>query len=106
MLSMGEDIDAHSQCGYTIRILLIQSGPVRMPVAKRRKAVNVTVDQQLLSAARQHKLNLSKLLEDSLLDELKRRDQHDWLERNQDAIDAYNERIRKHGVFSDGLRRF
>ena len=80
-----------------------------MPVstaAKRRKAVNVTVDQQLLSAARKHKLNLSKLLEDSLLDELKRRDQHDWLERNQDAIDAYNERIRKHGVFSDGLRRF
>lgn len=77
-----------------------------MPVARRRKAVNVTVDQQLLSAARKHKLNLSKLLEDSLLDELKRRDQHDWLEKNQDAIDAYNERIRKHGVFSDGLRRF
>jgi antitoxin CcdA len=76
------------------------------PAAKRRKAVNVTVDQELLSAARKHKLNLSKLLEDSLLDELKRRDQHDWLEENQDAIDAYNERIRKHGVFSDGLRRF
>jgi antitoxin CcdA len=76
------------------------------PAAKRRKAVNVTVDQELLSAARKHRLNLSKLLEDSLLDELKRRDQHDWLEENQDAIDAYNERIRKHGVFSDGLRRF
>lgn len=77
-----------------------------MPVTKRRKPVNVTVDQQLLSAARKHKLNLSKLLEDSLLDELKRREQHDWLDRNQDAIDVYNERIRKHGVFSDGLRRF
>ena len=77
-----------------------------MPVARRRKAVNVTVDQELLSAARKHKLNFSKLLEDSLLDELKRRDQHDWLKKNQDAIDAYNERIRKHGVFSDGLRRF
>jgi antitoxin CcdA len=76
------------------------------PVNKRRKAVNVTVDQQLLSTARKHKLNLSKLLEDALLDELKRREQHDWLDRNQDAIDAYNERIRKHGVFSDGLRRF
>ena len=48
-----------------------------MPVTKRRKPVNVTVDQQLLSAARKHKLNLSKLLEHSLLDELKRRDSSD-----------------------------
>ena len=76
------------------------------PSARRRKAVNVTVDRELLSAARKHKVNLSQLLEESLLDELKRREQHDWLDRNQDAIDAYNERIRKHGVFSDGLRRF
>ena len=76
------------------------------PAARRRKAVNVTVDRELLSAARKHKVNLSQLLEESLLDELKRREQHDWLDRNQDAIDAYNERIRKHGVFSDGLRRF
>ena len=77
------------------------------PVPKqRRKAVNLTVDQQLLSDARRHKLNLSKLLEDSLLDEIRRREQDDWRKKNQEAIDAYNERISRHGVFSDRLRRF
>jgi antitoxin CcdA len=76
------------------------------PSTHRRKAVNVTIDQDLLAAARKHKLNLSRVLEDSLLDEVKRREQHDWLERNQPAIDAYNERIKKQGVFSDRLRRF
>lgn len=73
---------------------------------QRRKAVNVTVDQELLAAARRYDINLSKLLETSLLDAIKRHEQDDWLEKNQSAIDAYNERVARTGVFSDGLRRF
>lgn len=72
----------------------------------RRKAVNVTVNQDLLASARKYKLNLSKLLEDSLITELKKRWQDDWLDENKAAISAYNKRIAKHGVFSDGIRRF
>lgn len=72
----------------------------------RRKAVNVTVNQDLLASARKYKLNLSKLLEDSLITELKKRWQDDWLDENKVAISAYNKRIAKHGVFSDGIRRF
>ena len=30
----------------------------------------------------------------------------EWLEKNRDALDAYNTRIEQRGVFSDGLRLF
>ena len=75
-------------------------------VNARRKPVNVTVNQDLLASARKYKLNLSKLLEDSLITELRKRWQDDWLDENKAAISAYNKRIGKHGVFSDGIRRF
>jgi len=29
-----------------------------------------------------------------------------WLKENKEAIDKYNERIKKHGCFSDEYRRF
>ena len=72
----------------------------------RRKAVNLTINQDLLASARKYKLNLSKILEDSLISELKLRWQDEWLDDNKDAVSAYNKRIAKRGVFSDGLRRF
>ena len=72
----------------------------------RRKAVNLTINQDLLVSARKYKLNLSKILEDSLLKELKTLWQDEWLDENKAAISAYNKRIAKHGVFSDGVRRF
>ena len=72
----------------------------------RRKAVNLTINQDLLASARKYKLNLSKILEDSLISELKMRWQDEWLDENNAAISGYNKRIARHGVFSDGLRRF
>lgn len=35
-----------------------------------------------------------------------KRQRRNWLAENRDAIEAYNGRIEKYGVFSDGLRRF
>jgi antitoxin CcdA len=72
----------------------------------RRKPVNLTINQDLLAAARECKLNLSRLLEDSLITELKLRWQVQWLDENKAAIADYNKHISKHGVFSDGIRRF
>jgi len=74
--------------------------------SSRRKPVNLTINQDLLVSARKYKLNLSRILEDSLLVELKTRWQNDWLDENKAAISAYNKRIARHGVFSDGVRRF
>lgn len=72
----------------------------------RRKPVNLTIDQELLASAREFKLNLSRILEESLISELKARWQDKWLDENKAGIDAYNKHIEKHGEFSDGIRRF
>ncbi|WP_293551960.1 type II toxin-antitoxin system CcdA family antitoxin [Parvibaculum sp.] len=67
-----------------------------------KKAVNLSVDANLLTHARELNINLSALLEGALREEARKR----WREENREAIEAYNERIREYGVWSDGLRRF
>ena len=74
--------------------------------ATRRKPVNLTIDQDVLLAAREHKLNLSRLLEETLRAEINARTQTEWRRRNEDAINEYNSRIERRGVFSDRIRRF
>jgi antitoxin CcdA len=73
---------------------------IRVKSAGKKKAVNLSIDSELLKAAREQGLNLSKVLERALTEERARR----WLAENKEAIEAYNEDIRKHGVWSDGLR--
>lgn len=67
-----------------------------------KKAVNLSVDADLLTHAKELNINLSALLEGALREEARKR----WREENREAIEAYNERIRTYGVWSDGLRRF
>lgn len=78
----------------------------RTSQSSRRKAVNLTIDQDVLLAAREHKLNLSKILEETLRAELQVLTQNEWRQRNKEAIDAYNARVATQGVFSDRIRRF
>lgn len=68
--------------------------------SRRKKAVNLSVDADLLGAARKQGLNLSALFERALAQEQARR----WLEENRDAIDASNDDVRQNGMWSDGLR--
>ena len=76
------------------------------PARARKRATNLSVDENLLARARLLKLNLSQVLEEGLAAEIRRREEAAWRERNRQAIDAYNEGVEKHGVFSDGLRSF
>jgi antitoxin CcdA len=87
-------------------MILMTAKELKYDESSRRKPVNLTINQDLLVAARKYELNLSRILEDSLLVELKTRWQNDWLDENKAAISAYNKRIAKYGVFSDGVRRF
>jgi len=73
---------------------------------RRKKAANLSVDERLLARARRLKLNLSQVLEAGLADAIRRQESEAWLKKNRTAIDAYNEHVEKHGVFSDGLRSF
>lgn len=71
-----------------------------------KKATNLSVNQDLLKRARALKLNLSQVLEDRLIELLREQERQVWLTENKDAIQDYNDRVEKHGVFSDGKRRF
>ena len=74
--------------------------------AAPKRASNLSVNSNLLTEARRYKLNLSKLLEQALVDALTEKKRSEWLEENREALEAYNERVEARGVFSDGLRTF
>ena len=71
-----------------------------------KRALNLSVNGSLLTEARLYKLDLSKLLEQALIDVLTEKKRTEWLEKNRQALEAYNERIEARSVFSDGLRTF
>jgi len=73
---------------------------------RRKKATNLSVDDHLLTQARHYKLNLSQVFEASLTEAIRQCQREQWLRENRAALDAYNEQVEKHGVFSDGLRSF
>jgi len=71
-----------------------------------KKAANLSINSDLLRIARRLRVNLSRELERRLEEILAERRRERWLEENREAIDAYNEHVERHGVFSDGLRGF
>lgn len=68
--------------------------------------VNLTVNVELLKAAKAEGVNLSRTLEQALMEALRQAKRDRWLAESREAIESYNRHIEKHGVFSDGLRRF
>jgi antitoxin CcdA len=79
--------------------------PVCDPKAPR-KAVNVSINSDLLRQARELKINLSKTLETQLEQVLREERARRWQEENREAIEAHNRFVEEHGVFSDRLRHF
>ncbi|ABS61840.1 Post-segregation antitoxin CcdA [Parvibaculum lavamentivorans DS-1] len=75
---------------------------MRMP----KKAVNLSIDADLLAKARALDINLSATFEEVLRTRAREEERKRWVEENRDAIEAFNRRIERDGVWSDGLRRF
>ena len=71
-----------------------------------KRAANVSINQGLLEEAKALDINLSATLEKALEAEVRARMREQWLEENREAIAAYNARIERDGVWSDGLRGF
>jgi len=82
----------------------MQSTELQTPPQK--KSTNLSINCDLLRRAREHKINLSKTLEERLTEILRHEEREAWRLENADAINDYNDRIEKNGVFSDGLRSF
>jgi len=83
-------------------VMLTQTNAPR----RRKKATNLSIDSDLLDRARRLKLNLSQAVETGLAEAIRRHERAQWLEKNRAALEAYNEHVEKHGVFSDGMRSF
>lgn len=71
-----------------------------------KKSVNLSINSDLLRQAKEEKISLSRVFEESLSEVLLQKRRQNWKKENADAIIAYNMRIESSGVFSDGLRRF
>jgi antitoxin CcdA len=71
-----------------------------------KKSTNLSINSDLLRLARENQINLSKALEQRLVELLLEEKRLRWQEENREAITDYNRRIETYGVFSEGLRRF
>ena len=74
--------------------------------AGNKKKMSLSISEPLAQAARQLDINLSRAAETGILQEIKRRRDNAWLEKNRPAIAAYNERIEREGLFGDEQRGF
>ncbi|MCC7252650.1 type II toxin-antitoxin system CcdA family antitoxin [Hyphomicrobium sp.] len=73
---------------------------------RRKRAVNLSIDADLLAEAREAGTNLSALLEEALARDLQERRSEKWRQENRKAIQSHNRFIRKHGLLSDDWRKF
>ena len=72
----------------------------------RKTATNLSLRADLVRRARELKINLSAVLEAALEQAVRAAEREAWLAENAEAIDDYNARVAKRGVFSDDWRRF
>ena len=73
---------------------------------RKKKAVNVSLDADLVAEAKEFGTNLSATLEKALREELREKREQKWREENKEANEAYNRFVRKHGLLSDDRRKF
>jgi antitoxin CcdA len=78
----------------------------RLPASAPKRPANVSVRAELLDKAKHLGINLSRTLEDRLAELVREAEARVWLAENQRALDAYNKRLEREGIWSDGLRGF
>lgn len=71
-----------------------------------KRAVNLTVNQDLLAEARELKINLSQVFEKAIKEISQKLRREKWLKENKSAMEAYNRFVENHGVFGDEFRSF
>lgn len=72
----------------------------------KKKATNVSINSDLLEKAKFYNINISSSIEKRLEELVREAEAKKWEEENKIAIEEYNKRISKNGLFSDGLRSF
>lgn len=71
-----------------------------------KRSANLSINAGLLAKAKRLNINLSQTLEARVAQLVREAEARAWLESNRKAIDAYNRRIERDGVWSDKVRGF
>lgn len=71
-----------------------------------KAAANLSIDRDLLKAARESGVNPSAALEEVLIEKVATAGQEAWVRENAGAIAGYNEFVEEHGMFSEDARSF
>ena len=76
------------------------------PKAGPKRAVNVSIDAEILKVAKEMKINLSQACEQTLRDLTEEERIRRFQEENREAIESYNRFIEKNGVWSEKYRKW
>lgn len=76
-----------------------------LPGELKRRPTNVSLREDLVQAAREMEINISQVAEAALAEAVRRAAAERWLAENREAIEAYNDRVDRQGLFNEGLRR-
>ena len=71
-----------------------------------KKPTNLSVNSDLLTKAKDLKINLSATLESALDVQVRLSAREEWLKKNKKAITSLNELVENNGLFSDSYREF
>ncbi|KAA0699177.1 post-segregation antitoxin CcdA [Neorhizobium sp. P12A] len=73
---------------------------------QQRKAANLSLDEKLVTQARDLKINISRATEDGIARAVKAERERLWLIENAEAIRLENEYVEKHGLPLAKYRQF
>jgi antitoxin CcdA len=74
------------------------------PKPGRKRAVNLSIDEEILAAAKAQGINLSQTLEDELRKRTQEAREAKWREENREAMESHNRFIEKHGIWGEKYR--
>ena len=72
----------------------------------RKRPTNLSLDADLVEAARALDINVSAACERGLAAEVKKAREQQWLEENLPALEAWNEWVRENGLPYSRYRQF
>lgn len=79
---------------------------VRETGAPSRRPINLSIDSALIDDAKALGINVSRICEDALREQIRSEKGRRWLEENQAAIESSNAYIAEHGLPLERYRAF
>ncbi len=71
-----------------------------------KQAINLSINSDLLRQAKELKINVSRAAEERLAELIRAERERQLREELAESIQAYNEFVDEHGLFSEGRRLF